>query len=296
MMGKVVAVMNTKGGVGKSTTVMMVAEALAMNARIGNPQILIIDADAQSSISNMMVSTDIYKKLEAEAHTLYEYMVQCFNARTAINPDEYIKPCVSDVIGATTISLLPNRIEFSLLERMIMPSGAHAIDLIHKTVQGLIQNVRSTYDLVLIDCAPGNSVINEAFLSSSDYYLAPVRPDYLALRGLQVLQVLKDRMRMGSGMSPSLPVPENIGTLITMRPQGTVAAHFVSLITSNNGYRPFPLVIGHVAAAANAAQPLPAGGLRGFTAKYGAALSGTVQLIAHEFWQRLNGKGDGNVG
>ncbi len=116
-MGRVVAIMNTKGGVGKSTTVMMLAEYLASKKDI---KILIIDADSQASISNMLISTKEYKELEQNEKTLFEYMMISIANRKGDKLDNYIKHAASDVMGAQSISLLPSKIELSLLEREVM--------------------------------------------------------------------------------------------------------------------------------------------------------------------------------
>ena len=71
-MRNTIAVMNTKGGVGKSTIVLTVAETLSV---FHGKNVLVIDSDAQASVSAMLMSTVSLRKLQAEGRTIVDYLV-----------------------------------------------------------------------------------------------------------------------------------------------------------------------------------------------------------------------------
>ena len=72
VMGHSIAVMNTKGGVGKSTVVMALAETLSAFHR---KNVLVIDSDSQTSISTMLMATDRWEETERQGRTLVDYLI-----------------------------------------------------------------------------------------------------------------------------------------------------------------------------------------------------------------------------
>ena len=89
---------------------------------------------------------------------------------------------VSDVDDARSIDLLPSDTHLTLFEREVSKAD-HEVWL-RRTIGELLTEARSLYDLVLIDSAPGLSVLTESWLREADFYLSPTRPDYISTRGL----------------------------------------------------------------------------------------------------------------
>jgi chromosome partitioning protein len=215
-MGKVIAVFNTKGGVGKSTTVMMLAEALS---EFSNKRILVIDADPQTSVSVMMtpkhdgVPNHLKEKCwdwaERNKSTVVHFFAAACHETTPPPIDQYCIGAVSDVEGARTIDLMPGHMELALFEIEMVEVGGR--DKLDRAVQGLLKKARSAYDIVFIDCPPGVTSLTMYWLEHADYFLPPTTPNYLGIRGLAVTTRLRERFnRERRHFAPSA------GTLITL--------------------------------------------------------------------------------
>jgi len=107
----------------------------------------------------------------------------------------------------------PSDTHLTLLEREVS-KGDHEVRL-RKTIREWLTEARHSYDIVLIDSAPGLSVLTECFLREADFYLSPTRRDYISTRGLNFLHEFKQRNpEMGFGdhlvfchrhLNPGLP-------------------------------------------------------------------------------------------
>ena len=115
---------------------------------------------------------------------------------------------VSDVDDARSIDLLPSDTHLTLFEREVS-KGDHEVWL-RRTVGALLTEARSLYDLVLIDSAPGLSVLTESWLREADFYLSPTRPDYISTRGLKFLREFRQR-------DPHMGFAECLGVVINMK-------------------------------------------------------------------------------
>src|SRR5207247_10447819 len=104
---------------------------------------------------------------------------------------DYLVGGASDIDDARSIDLLPSDTHLTLFEREVS-KGEHEREL-RKTVGALLGDVRLLYDLVLIDSAPGLSVLTESWLREADFYLSPTRPDYISTRGLKFLREFQQR-------------------------------------------------------------------------------------------------------
>jgi chromosome partitioning protein len=185
-MGHSIAVMNTKGGVGKSTIVMALAETLSAFHR---KTILVIDSDSQTSISTMLMATERWEEMERQGRTLVDFLVGMVMpehgpARTSWQ--EYVVTGVSDVEEARSVNLIPCHMELTLFERKV--SADRRERELRAAVRGLLTEAKRLYDIVLVDCPPGLSVLTECWLREVDYLMPPIKPDYLAVRGFSVLK------------------------------------------------------------------------------------------------------------
>ena len=86
---------------------------------------------------------------------------------------------------------MPGGGHLTLFEREIS-KGGREIQL-RQAVRIFLEEVRKVYDYVLIDSAPGLSVVTECFLREADFYLAPTKPDFICVRGLQFLDEFRQR-------------------------------------------------------------------------------------------------------
>ena len=186
-MGKVLAIANQKGGVGKTTTAINLAASLAVLEK----KVLIIDADPQANTtSGLNFSPD-----NDEKRTLYEVMIGKIAASDALVQTEmsglHLSPSHINLVGAE-IELLDADERESILKNAISP-------------------IRGNYDFIIIDCSPSLGLITINSLTAADSVIIPVQPEFFALEGLgKLLQTIR---LVQNGINPTLTIE---GFVVTM--------------------------------------------------------------------------------
>jgi chromosome partitioning protein len=163
-----IAVMNTKGGVGKSTLVLALAETISA---YHGKNVLVIDSDAQASVSSMLMSVSSLYKLQSEGATIVDYLHGRVLKGQTIDWPKFIVRNVSDVDDARSLFLLPSDMQLTLLEREVSKENLHA--RLREVIGELLTGVRRVFDVVLIDCPPGLSVLTECWLREADFHISP---------------------------------------------------------------------------------------------------------------------------
>jgi chromosome partitioning protein len=183
-----ITVMNAKGGVGKSTLVLTMAETLSTHH---GKRVLVVDSDAHASLSSMLISPNWFAILQDKGRTFVDYLIAAVLDGNEASWRSFLVSGVSDVDDARSVDLLLGAGHLTLFEREVSKQNREG-DLRH-AIRAFLAEARETYDLVLIDGAPGLSVLTECWLRETDFCLSPSKPDYLSTRGLQFLQKFGQR-------------------------------------------------------------------------------------------------------
>jgi chromosome partitioning protein len=208
--GKVLTVMNMKGGVGKTTIACHLA-AMAGRNELGHAdvkRILLIDYDPQFNASQTMITANEYDKLEKEKKTVLSVLME---DPSKIDPfqiysHDFCKPPkVSDLVFTTGVSAGGVDIVVSTLDLMYVALGQPSKTLtpMKERFAEFIREAKAKYDLVIIDCHPAGSVFTQTSLSTSDHVLIPVKPERYALRGVGLMKRFID----GRGPQSAAIVP-----------------------------------------------------------------------------------------
>ncbi|HVY84423.1 MAG TPA: ParA family protein [Caulobacterales bacterium] len=188
MPARLVSVINMKGGVGKSTTTVSLAETLAMHQR---RRVLVIDLDPQTNASIMLAGPECWNQMREAERTL-DFYFESYIVQQRSKPFKgLIEHKVTDLKGKPDVSLCASAPEFRIVERDMIESfvkRGFQIETIQRWILERFANglktVMNDFDFVLIDCPPGISLFAEAALIAADAIIAPTIPDYVSRLGL----------------------------------------------------------------------------------------------------------------
>ncbi|HIE40718.1 MAG TPA: ParA family protein [Thiomicrorhabdus sp.] len=197
-MGRVIAVANQKGGVGKTTTSVNLAAALG---RLGK-KILLIDLDPQG---NATVSIGVDK--DQLTVSIFEVLVGEVKARAAIIGVE-----------SACVDLLPANGNLTAAEVTLLEE-----DMGPKRLRKALKKVRAEYDAIIIDCPPTLNMLTLNALTAADAIIVPVQCEYFALEGLSALMGTIDTVQ--DQLNPDLHID---GLLRTMHDRRNNLANDVS--------------------------------------------------------------------
>jgi chromosome partitioning protein len=185
--------------------VLALAETLAT---YHGKSILVVDADAQASISHLLIRPPQLEAAQSGGRTIVDYLIGAVLKESTTSWREFVLADVSDVDDARTIALVPSDTALTLFEREVS-KGEHESQL-RKVVGAWLAEASSSFDIVLIDSAPGLSVLTECFLREASFYLSPTKPDLISTRGLKFLREFRER-------DPQMGFAENLGVVINMK-------------------------------------------------------------------------------
>lgn len=205
-MGAIIAVVNQKGGVGKTTTVMNLAAYLAKEGR----RVLIVDLDPQANATSGLGLQP--PDLE---HGTYEVLIGAVKPHEPIRSFDtrkfYLLPSTMALAGATVELVTVEKREYRLSDQL--------------------ENLRDLYDVILIDCPPSLGLLTINGLVAADSVLIPVQAEYFALEGIG--QLLNTIGMIQEALKPNLQI---FGALITMYDR----RYNLSVAVLQELYRHFP--------------------------------------------------------
>lgn len=178
-----VAIINMKGGVGKSTLTAQLAWQFAAYRR-WLKNVLVVDLDPQFNVSQYLLGVDRYAAIhDSDSPTVWDIFEE-FSRTPGVGETSPLDPN-SVVHNVTTyrdgsrVDLIPSRLELSYTLRN--PAQKEAL------LARAISTIEDQYDLILLDCPPTESMLTTAAYLASDFILVPVRPDFLSSIGLPLL-------------------------------------------------------------------------------------------------------------
>ncbi len=170
----VAAIMNMKGGVGKST---LTANVGWYAAYAHNRRVLLVDLDPQFNLSQYILGVKGYEKLLESERPMIDRLFSTDPAQQAEIEDVIAR--VQDWNDGSCLHILPASLDLAFGVRN-SPQKAHVL-------KDNLADIKSQYDLILIDCAPTESMLSTAAYLASDYLFVPVRPEFLSTIGLPLL-------------------------------------------------------------------------------------------------------------
>lgn len=208
-MGKVIAIANQKGGVGKTTTTINLAASLAaLEFRT-----LIVDADPQANSTSGLG----YNPKEIE-NSIYECMVEEVRIHDAILHTDF-----------PNLDLLPSHID-------LVGAEIEMINLTEREgkMKEALSYIKDDYDFIIIDCSPSLGLITINSLTAADSVIVPVQCEYFALEGLgkllNTIKIIQSRLNTDLAIEGILLTMYDLRVRLSNQVVGEVTAHFQQMV------------------------------------------------------------------
>ena len=184
-MTRVISVINLKGGVGKTTTTVGLAQILSVEF---NKKILVVDLDAQTNATTMLIGEEKWMEVNKQKQTIAQLFYEGVYPRSEkiFDINRARLKGVSNIDEVKLVDMLPSSLDLIDIQEEVIkaPRGIFSVirpvDLLDKS----LRKIKQKYDYILIDCPPNLGVITRNGLKVSDVYIIPTVPDVLSTYGI----------------------------------------------------------------------------------------------------------------
>jgi len=281
-MATVVSFINMKGGVGKTTLASQIAHA----ADLRNLRVLAVDLDPQSNLSQSLMQP---RKYVEHIRLNKPTVVNIFEGyRPASSTDPSPTPIeIEDVIVSkvgpwtdSTLDLIPSRLELAsgVLKN---PTGKE------RRLAKALSRVAKNYDLIIIDCAPTESILTDAAYYASRYLLVPMKPEFMAAIGLPLLARSLETFKHENDDHELeiCGIVFNHSSSYSTGPEGTQSIKEVSTFAKAKGW---PVFDTHVHYSASFSTSARAGRPLSRTKRARTTVKNNLDSFAAEFFKSIN--------
>lgn len=227
----VVAVINYKGGVGKTTIAANLAAELAWRGR----KVLVLDLDAQASLTFSFIRPDRWEQ-ELEQNGTIKSWFESFENGSPISLDSLIfqPKDVSRILSGRNgeLHLLASHLGLINVDLELATSlGGASLNQaknnflkVHRRLRDGITSLEAVFDIILIDCPPNFNIVTKNAIVASEYVLVPAKPDYLSTMGIdylrrqlsQLVHDFNEYGRLGTRDAENTIDPQMVGVVFTM--------------------------------------------------------------------------------
>ncbi len=191
-MATIVSIINLKGGVGKSTMSMILAEYLYFQHK---KRVLVVDLDPQYNLTQALVKPESIEGLRSSRKSVYHLFQNALNGGHPEIPDYVARPplIVSNISrwgNASGLDMIISLPDLAQLDEEVIDKWQRrerAPERLHYCLRDALNPITDDYDYILIDCPPSLSILTSAAIVASDYFVTPVIPEPLSMLGIQLV-------------------------------------------------------------------------------------------------------------
>ncbi|MFC5452141.1 ParA family protein [Paenibacillus aestuarii] len=190
-MAQVISIINLKGGVGKTTITVALAEFLAVEHQ---KRVLVIDLDPQTNSTVALIGEEEWERRNKNDQTLHTLFKDHIDDTCNFEMEKSIVRKSSNLRGGlVNLHVLPSSLDFVKIQDRLIHIWQTALIRPYDVLKNAVKNHLDDYDYVLIDCPPNLGIVTQNGLNISHWYLIPTIPDHLSTYGIpQIISSVKN--------------------------------------------------------------------------------------------------------